>query len=185
MKDNKLNFNIPFLILGVISLYLFYHNAGSSKARELPSLTSLTVELATNIQGIKSKDDYLLYTKEYPAQFEIINGSIPRNKYSATSNLQKGDVITLKINDIQQSNVTHKDAQIIVYEIVYNGKSLLSTDEFQSNRLKHSKRIGALCLFLAIFFMSNGSLTISRKTNLLIIVVMAGIALALNKVEIL
>ena len=185
MKKQQTNFNWYFILTGILILYFGLTN--NQQINKSSSVAKITVKLdkdIINVKGRTSSIDYKIWTKEYKNQFNILNGSINRNKYEAISELKSGQILKLYIKSSDLNNLLAGKEDIDIIGIRQNGISLMTPNEFYLNRNLYNVRIKIFSVFTALMLLLNGLTNIQKKINYIIIGVFIGAIIIMRILEI-
>lgn len=185
MKKQQTNFNWYFILTGILILYFGLTN--NQQINKSSNVAKITVKLdkdIINVKGRTSSIDYKIWTKEYKNQFNILNGSINRNKYEAISELKSGQILKLYIKSSDLNNLLAGKEDIDIIGIRQNGISLMTPNEFYLNRNLYNVRIKIFSVFTALMLLLNGLTNIQKKINYIIIGVFIGAIIIMRILEI-
>lgn len=185
MAKKKSNTNWYFLIAGAFLLYLGL-SKNKSSIINTPS-KSIIVELSkdiVNVKGYTNKIDYKFWTKEYPNQFNILDGSISRGGHESISNLKGGQKVEILVSELDYSELDKAKKGITVMGIALNGKTLMSESEFSKNRGSYKNRLTIFSAFIGLMLLINGLTVVSKKVNYALVGIFAGAILIMRVFEI-
>ncbi len=167
MTNLKPKNNWIYLLIGIGILIWTLITFDKSNS-EYFELRSIKVQLRQDIEkvtGARKKADYKFYANSYKAMFQILVGGISSDNRKYISNLKKGQIIEIKINQSAINNLNLKE-KINVYGIDYESRSLLTTNECVNNRKTYKNRINILFMVFGLMSILKG-LNISNKIRLI------------------
>ena len=184
MTKQKSNTNWYFLLAGALILYFGLTNNQSTEQSELRKITVELHNDITNVKGRRSSVDYKFWTKEYKNQFNILNGSISREKHQTIADLKCGQVVELYIRIADLKNLNDGKVDIDILGLSLTGIPLMTTDEFYHNRDLYKVRLKIFSVFTALMLILNGLANIPKKINYIIIGTFIGAIIIMRMLEI-
>ena len=136
------------------------------------ALQKITITLSkdiANVKGRRSPIDYKMWTKQYPNQFNILDGSITSGKHKTIADLKSGQVCELLISASEYNALGQENKAITIKGIRVDQHQLMSPNEFHKNRTQYKNRIQIFAVFAAIMLMLNGLIPMPKKINYAII----------------
>jgi len=166
MGENKSRVSYGLLLFGVFILYNAWPEEPTYNER---SLKKLTIELsadAHNVRGRQARSvSYRLFAKEYPNAFTIVSGSIGKGKHEEILNLRKGQIVDCYISSSAYNELGLDEEDILLRGLSVAGQSLMSQEEFLSNRGEYEHQQSILFLVLGIMIILNGLFSIPDRYN--------------------
>lgn len=172
----KKKFKVNWYLLAAAVIILYYNLSGAQGKRHA-EIKRISVHLSKdiiNVKGSRSPTDYKFWTTEYENQFNILNGSISRGKHREISNLKRGQQIEVSISTSDYDKLKSGTTDISVRGLRVNEKTLMSTQEFSTNRKLYKKRLNLISILTGIMLLLNSLIPIPRKMNYVIVISFIG-----------
>lgn len=174
-KNKEFRPNWYYTLLGtVLIFFVFLPESKESLPTKVKEIrVSLSVDMVP-VKGRKGEVAYRFGTTEYEAEFKILKGSVSTGNQGKLSELKKGQKVSLVIDESDVGKLGSGKNTVTVYGFGLEGKSLLTTQEFESNREKYGTRLSLLSFFLGCMLLLNGTTKIPIKINYILIGIFLG-----------
>jgi len=155
-KKIKSDLNIPFLILGVILIFIGIIKDG--KEIDKNDLKQIKVVLNSNIHnitGTRTDYSYNFWTKNENAEFRIARGIRISENFKDFLNLKENDTLTISIKKIDY-DLNDKSQIVPIYSLIHESTSYFNISEFNADSKSYDNRLRIFMLFGGILFLLNG-----------------------------
>lgn len=168
------NINWPFIVLGIVSLLFAYQKSNSFKSMNLVKEEVTLKGQMINVKRTRTNTrDYRFWTTEHSNRFEILKGSMSRERNKELEGIKEGTPMTVYLSSDHYSLLSKSNKNVTLRGLYLNETPIFTPNDYKSNRIKYHHRIYLLGVFIGFMFLINGLLSVPTKANL-ILVILAG-----------